>query len=248
MSNRSFLRCVLVLIASIFAISASPAWAEEQFPSWVPPEAVRAAREVWFNSTNHESSDRLFIKHGISSSSDLARSALMHPRKLVDIDYESYQPGSDIFAMFSPHKNGFGFSVYIDDRYVGTVEVALKNQQWIMMGVGGPGLNARDFYGGIYSQYPPSMDLIIYQKVDGAFFIIEGNEVIDSFYWDVETRTFKEMDPAQYITNERARIIEYKKSAYYQHYLDVKKQMHEDSLKVKAASARAPLDTVPPKK
>lgn len=208
---------------------------------------MKAARDVWFRNTSYESAERLAIEHGIFSPSELARSELRHPRKIVDIDYEKYQPGSDIFAMFSTHQNGFGFSVYIDDGYVGTVEVVHQNQQWKMRMVGGAGLAERDFFWGIYSLYPPSVDMIIYQKVDGAFFIVKDSVAIDSFFWDVETRTFKEMNPAQYAANEKARIIEYKKSPYYAHYLDVMKQLHEDSLKAKDASVRTPLDTVPPK-
>jgi hypothetical protein len=78
----------------------------------------------------------------------------------------------------------------------------------------------KTLYGGVYAQYPFSE------------------------YWDVEARAFKERNPAQYLTNEKARIVEYKKSAYYQHYLDVKKQAHEDSLKLMDDSNSSPKGSI----
>lgn len=245
------MKALSILMLLILALPFSPALGQERFPSWVPPEAAKAAKAAWLHWAELEDNDELLKKYGILRE-ELPRSQLGDPRKVVDIDYESYQPGSDIFAMLnnenSRYRNAFGFSVCIDNSRVGSVVVSLRDQWWIMREITGAGGDPVNPYAEIYSKYPPSENLVICQKVDGAFFIVKDSKVIDVFYWNVETRDFREMDPTQYIMREKTGIENFKKSDYYKHYLEIRKQAHEDSLKIKDASLRAPLDTVPPKK
>ncbi|MDD4857439.1 MAG: hypothetical protein PHD74_04945 [Candidatus Krumholzibacteria bacterium] len=227
---------ILSVVVFLFAaFSCSPVLGQEQFPSWVPPEAVQAAKERWLHMMGLKTDARLFEQYGIWPE-DLPRSQLKDPRKIIGIDYESYQPdSSDIFTMLNDrngkYANAFGFSVFIDEKCVGTIVVSLRDQQWVQREITGANKDVEDVYARIYSSYPPSDDLIIYETMDAAFFVVMDDKVIDTFHWNVETMAFEEMNPAQYMMKEKARILEFKKSAYYQHILEIKKQQHADSLR-----------------
>lgn len=213
----------------------SPVLGQEQFPSWVPSEAVQAAKEGWLRQTQLKSDTRLSISYGICRE-DLSRSRLQDPRKIVNIDYESYEPGSDILAMFSDtvgrYRNGFGFSVHIDGRCVGTVMVAMQNHTWMIIEISGVGNSAVDVFSTIYSRYAPADDLVIYWKRDGAFFISKECRIINAFYWDVATRSFKEIPPEEYIIMEKARTIEFKKSGYFRRCPQIGKEQPDSLLEL----------------
>jgi hypothetical protein len=109
--------------------------------------------------------------------------------------------------------------------------VSSKDQTWIMEEITGPGSDTFDAYAGISSRYTRSDDLVIYQQVSRAFFIVKDQRVIDSFCWDVRTKAFKEMAPDYYIIREKAGFPNYMRSASYIHYLELKNQQHENSVK-----------------
>jgi hypothetical protein len=89
---------LLLLPLLTLVLSFSPALGQERFPPWVPPEAVQAAEYWWQRVIGAESSSQAPVLYGVCKE-DLSRSQLWNPRKIVDIDYESYQPGADIVAM-----------------------------------------------------------------------------------------------------------------------------------------------------
>ena len=71
-----------------------------------------------------------------------------------------------------------------------------------------------------YDEYPPSTDLIIYQKVEGAFFAVKEGVVLEVLARNAETGGYNRMEPLKHMLIEQNKIIEWKNSEMYKYYKD----------------------------
>lgn len=188
----------------------------EQFPPWVPIEAVNAAQDHWLYTVNIKKGDWLQSSFGLSYE-DARRATLRYPRKIIDVNYKSFTEGDKIIDHFNDfngkHKRAYGFAIYTDDRLIGSIDVYFQDGTWLFRQINQrKGHEGSDIFSPIYERYSGADDVVIYQKFDGAFFVTKADSILEVFDWDQESRVCRSVRPKRHMRETKVKIEEIEKS------------------------------------
>jgi len=186
---------------------------EEEFPEWVPEEVIQKAKEILF-SEKHDAFTR-----GLTEE-ELKRRELKYPYLIAEVDYVSFIKGTNIkeylkklrFSDKDDCRYGFGFGVYLDNKWIATLEVGYLFEKLSNIGTSKIMPGAEDVLALIYTKYPPTEGYKIIRDYIGvyAFFIEKSNKIIQAItYIHPEGIVFSY--PEQHMLEEKKKIIEHRK-------------------------------------
>jgi len=223
------MKILLALVTSFLLILASViSWADE-FPDWVPEDAFEAAKKLWpqcLESFYKENS--ITDEFGLKDREEALQCTLKYPHKVIWVDYEDYEIGTNILELYSPDDESYGeayrFGIYLNDNHVGYIDVRYEHGSWGLAGICGRHVDHKDKLGPIYTKYPVSEGYKIYSKPESQFFIVKNDTLIEVFEWSVKKFGYVGIDPIEYMLKVKQRLEEFKKLPEY----EIVKKIKED--------------------
>ena len=214
---RTSLFCLLALVVLIPNVIAG----QDTLPSWVPKDALSAAKKQWDNRAMDFGAASLQQTYGLNDTNEVLSCELKHPYRVIEIDYPNCSDGNILNCLVSPHglwDSAYGFGIYYNGALIGDIVVTYRNGSWRMASISGRGQERReDNLAPIFDRYPASAGYKIYKDWNGAFFVLKQDSVIAAFVFDTQGIKYRETKPQEYIQTERARRIEWGKK-YYQRF------------------------------
>lgn len=149
---------------------------------------------------------------------DACRATLRYPRKIIYVDYESYTEGDNIvdhFTDFNGKYNcAYGFSIYIDDRLIGSIDVYFLNGEWQLRKIDQQKEpEGSDMFSHCYDKYLDAEDVVVYRQFDGAFFFTKADTLLEVFDWDWESKAYRSVQPERHMLEMKAKIEKFKRSS-----------------------------------
>ena len=139
------MKTLILVFTGLNLILVSTTYGQDEFPAWVPEDAVKAARFQWDYMVETHSIESITHMFGLKDKDEASRCILKNPYKIIKVDYETYKAGDDIQNYFNSLDGeldeAYKFVVYLDDRYIGTIGVIYKDGDWRFFGSSGHGQN-----------------------------------------------------------------------------------------------------------
>lgn len=202
------------ILSAVLFLTQAQAGEEEEFPEWVPKEAIEAAKKGLSSFVDFSVQiGAMYINEKLKKE-DLVGCTIKHPHEIVRVDGMNYIKGEKIQDTFSPlptAKRSIGFGVYLGKKLIGLIRADKnKNNTWQATGMGYLGLNANDYLSELFAIYPPEKGFKIYKEfMGGIYFISKKGEIIKVMRHSPYQDKWISTDPIEFMVKAKKDMIEY---------------------------------------
>lgn len=213
--------CLLSMLALI--ILSAAAFCDDSC-SWIPDTLLNELKEAWKQEIYDYPVSYFEGIFGLKTKVDVLSCSLKNPYRLIEIDYESYKEGDNIYECME-FLDGYGFGLYCDGQKLGGFVAKLINGAWeIPITYHMHGKVVEDYVGDIYKKYPASSGYEIYSHYPEIFFIVKDKEVIEVIKWDYSKDSIGGFPPSEHMLAYKKFLIEMKESRLHKRLLESKRK------------------------
>jgi len=206
---RIFLICLLTLMALFPRVING----QDTLPSWVPEQALLAARRQWDINIKAYNLTSLRNEFGLSSTSEALSCDLRNPYRLIRLDYENYEDDCALSRFLTTsrvaHDSAYGFGIYYGDNVIGHMCVEYEDGSWTFLEMCGYRSASRgDLFAPIFDKYPVASGYVIYREDwSRIFFVLKDSKVIGAFAAipDIVDGHYEAIEPREYLRQKKDR-------------------------------------------